>query len=212
MSEEIKLCPKCGAEVNDLNIKCPYCGFYNDELALKQEKSEMDALRTEHETVMKNMPRDLVRKHRLRMFVIIAAVIVFIILAAVVGTFLYNKMNSFGYHNKQEFLAHLEEMYQNGEYDELFDEYYNSSYHGSSYGKYENTADVAMERHYAIEDLKYSKEYPDKDSINSALKKSFRCLYLAQNMRDKGFIYGEKDAVEKLEAEMISLTSPNSYN
>ena len=39
------------------------------------------------------------------------------------------------------------------------------------------------------------------------MRKTFRCLRMAQNLREKGFIYGEKEAVESIEAEMLAAIS-----
>lgn len=205
MNTEVKLCPKCGAEFDDLNIRCPFCGFYNDDLALKQEESEMEELRSRHETVMKKMPQALVIKNRRRILSAMVAAVIFIIVAVIAGSIIYNISERAKYAAKQKFIARLEEMYQNGEYDELFDAYYGKGYYGASFGKYENTADIAMERYYAVRDLEtLSAGDADAASLERALQKSFRCLYLAQRMREQGFIYGEGDAVEKLEDEMKS--------
>jgi excinuclease UvrABC helicase subunit UvrB len=186
-------------------LKCPYCGYYNDSLALKREEEKLEVLHDEHVKTMEEMPVELVKKNRRRMFALLALFVITAVIVIAAINIVSDITDKKEYNDMQAYLAKLEEMYSRGDYDDLFDAYYNNSrFHGSTFGKYENTADVANARYYAVKSLKDCYENKgDADDLAEALRKTFRCLKLAQNMREKGFIYGEKEAVESIEAEML---------
>ncbi len=205
VKDEVKLCPKCGAKHSENELKCPYCGYYNDSLSLKREEEKLENLHEEHLKTMKEMPAEMVTKSRRRMFTLLALFVIAAVIIIAVIMIVSDMIDKKDYNDMQAYMAELEELYSNGKYDELFDAYYNNSrFHGSSFGKYENTADVANARYYAVKSLKdcYDKN-GNADELAEALRKTFRCLKLAQRLRDKGFIYGEKEAVESIEAEML---------
>lgn len=206
---EAKLCPKCGAKRSDNEIKCPYCGYYNDSLSLKREEEKLEDLHEEHLKTMKEMPAKLVTKNQRRMFTLLALFVIAAVMIIAAVNIISDMIDRNEYNDMQAYIAELEEIYSRGDYDDLFDAYYNNTrFHGSTFGKYENTADVANARYYAVRSLKdcYEKK-GDVNELAEALRKTFRCLRMAQNLREKGFIYGEKEAVESIEAEMLAAIS-----
>ncbi len=84
------ICPKCGAEYDPSNAKCPYCGYIHEEGAekkflndLEQKRQELDKVDDQARLDYKNeWKRD--GKSVLRRILIVAAVLAALIILAVV--------------------------------------------------------------------------------------------------------------------------------
>ena len=201
-------CPNCGADLPEETVICPYCGYENEKLAKKAYDEEMDELSEKHVDSIKTMPKKMMKKStKLLIVFIVGLALVFVttnVLRYISGT----RLEKLKYDNKQKMIEHLEELYQAGDYETMGDDFYDSNYFGDSFGKYANTAEIYYDVKFAKESLifaaeseKYSK---DTEELSNYLRKSFWALIRVNDMRDKGFIYGEGDAIEKLEADLIS--------
>ncbi len=204
-------CPNCGTTLRSNMVVCPYCGFENVAAAAREEQARLQNMNIMHQKEMQEIPEKMVKKHSKR--VIIVVVIVAIVLAvgvllAIRGTVNYKKTEVIKYDKKQEMLDKLEELYQKGDYEAVKDTYYDSDYYGASFGKYANTAEIFYLCKYGKETLTNSYESEslcNVEEVSNNLLNSFYALHRINQFRDEGFIYGEGEAVEKMEKELLDV-------
>ena len=197
-------CPKCGAVMGADGLICAHCGYENVKKAEKIEEAGIQALMDEHAETLKKMPKELVRKNTGRLFLIIALAVLGIVLAVVMSVIFGRKNSADEYDAKEAMIAHLEELYQKGDYEQIQKDFYDSDYYGASFGKYANTSEIFYKSKYAIESLELartssSEHLRSPESLSPVLCKTVSCLKCCRKMRDEGFIYGEKTAVETME-------------
>lgn len=207
MNEEI-YCPNCGALIPADAVICPYCQFENEDLARKAEEAGINELVQKHNDEVQKLPKKLVKKNTKLLF----AVIVVLVLSVICVIYMFNKadrqIKESMYDRQEAHIAKLEEYYQAGDYKKMTDTLYEIKSWGGSFGKYSNTAEVYVDCHYSVEALEFAAEadgYTNarrEEELKEALRESIWALIHAQEFRDKGFIYGEGEAVDKLSGEV----------
>ena len=202
------ICPKCGGRLEPDTQTCPYCGYENPGKEQAREEEKLNRLKAEHREKMRKMPREMLKKGTSRIVLLLIFLAVAIAGVFAARYFLQKEKSSAEYSDKQKMLAHLEELYQAGEYEQLKDEYYDSGYYGASFGKYSNTAEIFSRYIYPKKSLLLALESESLCTVNYVsedLRAAFYCLHRCQDMRDKGFTYGEQEAVEAMEADLLSV-------
>ena len=207
MKEEV-YCANCGALIPADAIICPYCQSENEELAKQAEEDKIEDLIEEHNEEIKHLPKTLVKKNT-KVYI---GVIIFFVAAILSVVVLFNRGDRLAeetkYNSKEKLVKVLEEYYQAGDYEKMADTYYASSGWGGSFGKYANTAEIYIYSDSAIRGLKAVAEdssYTNEqraEQLKEEIRESIWALLRAQNFRDKGFIYDEGEAVDKLSGEV----------
>lgn len=209
MSEVIKErhCPNCGAIMAENEMVCKYCGYEDLDMAQAREAKEIKDIENAGKEEIKKMPKKLLGQTTKRVF---AAIVFFAFMIAafvVVRKIVNEKVSNAGFDKKQEKLAYYEEIYQSGDYRRLEDEYLDDSEnYGASAGKYSNTASMGIYTFNNVDALKHDKENIENVStevLAEDIRTAIYALCMADDYRDKGFIYGEGEAIESMEQLVI---------
>ena len=206
------ICPSCGAVLDSRAVSCEFCGYENVARAEQQEVANLSDMASKHQQEISGIGNRMVKKS---VKIVIAVVVVLIALFTVAVVSLSSVLRSFKennvqkeYSGKEDALKHFEKLYQDKDYEKLKDEYYDSSYSGASFGKYANTAEIYSNYDYAsfILDNCYNKStFFRLDEVNNGLRNAFETLHRCEEMREKGFIYGEGDAIEDMEGQLLDV-------
>ena len=122
-------CPSCGAQFEDTLAACPYCGTMYYPAAEKEYMSRMEGLRGDVGE-LKELPREETKKHlKSRIRFVWTVLILIAAAAAVIGGLLLRERHREArkteeeYHWIRENIPALDELYENGQYDEMADLY-----------------------------------------------------------------------------------------
>ena len=144
------ICSNCGAQLPEETELCPYCGAADDNII---ERKQGDAIKHYNDEAYKivSAPERMVKETRLFLWKVAAAVsVAFIILLIICSVF-------FGIQKKvkaQKARVHevrLEECYEAGDYDKLYELCYHSDIYSHNYEKYNTVARIYSGMKYYIE-------------------------------------------------------------
>lgn len=123
------ICNSCGAQFDNEEPKCPYCGTMNYEGAEKEYFEKLEDIREDVEELnavpVEEAKKELKKQGRF----IRKVIVVVLILAAVFGVFIFLQEKLYERDNKADYIWQeanypiMDEMYENGEYEELVEFY-----------------------------------------------------------------------------------------
>lgn len=137
-------CKNCGAEYKDELAECPYCGAENYKKSVEEHQKVLDDY--QQKTKQMHVSRQQVTQKEVKFVGIAIAVI---ILVVIVWAFLAGKMQAAEsereYKEKIKTQQELEELYQAGEYPELYQMWSDGRYnrYEDAYQKYWRVAELA---------------------------------------------------------------------
>ena len=195
------ICSNCGAQLPEETELCPYCGAANDNII---ERKQEDAIKHYNDEANKivSAPERMVKETRLFLWKAAAAVsLVFIVLLIICSVF-------FGIQKKikaQKARMHevkLEECYEAGDYDKLYDLCYHSDIHSYSYEKYNIVARIYSGMKYymdcddIIEDVKVNTDryYFMSSYIEALINTVAEC----DKCEEKGYVYEEEKGIVQI--------------
>lgn len=192
-------CPNCGADLGE-DTSCPYCGYENVAAVQAQHKKEIASI-YEKIAVMLHRPVEQAQKitHALLLG---AGALVVVFLIALLGAFIYSKVNpAISYHNRQTSLEKLEAYYDARDYqgmnellketDDSYLSIYNKYYIiGSMYKRVTTGEEDALtyREHILTSDRFY-------DYLEYPLDALFGVLNQCRELEDNGFVYDEEEPV-----------------
>lgn len=128
------ICPNCGGEFADWALKCPYCGSVNDKGAEKEYMKHMDELRKRLDNLDEESAADYnksmsktIKRLLIAIGTILAAAAVILIIVFVIKKNETQKSDNFYIAEKAwqtEEYKKLDAMYDEGDYDGILEEYY----------------------------------------------------------------------------------------
>lgn len=205
------ICPNCNAEIKETDLLCPYCGYENSEIALKQHEDEMDATREAISEEKKRPERaeGKVKKSVKITFIVLGAVFVIAIaLAFIIPGILREKSVD----TQNDVLEKLEELYNNGDYIGMFDYVkVQEGYFSETYAKYYDLGSIASHYDLREEVLQNMKEaiilgvFSTPEEVGESLTRVFGDLYSLDEMRKKGYVHGEEKGVSELDEKLRTM-------
>ena len=202
-------CPNCGADLGE-NTSCPYCGYENVSAAQAQHKKEIASI-YEKIAVMLHRPVEQAQKitHALLLG---AGALVVVFLIALLGSFIYSKVNpAISYRNQQATLEKLEGFYADRDYPamnemlEEMDDSYKSIYNKYSIigSMYEQVTTAEEDARSCIRDMQRASMFVD--FLNYPLDGLFEVLNQCRELEENGFVYDEEAAVQALSDQAHSI-------
>lgn len=201
------ICKNCGAQIDENLLECPYCGTENKEVAKRQQEEYIDGYERKKEDLNK-LPEIAARRATKKVPIVIAVIVV-LFLAVFLCTWLFGRDSAGDTLEKQkEQIAKLEEYYQAGQYEEMYD-YLNELEHSYSatYEKYRIVGSAYHNLKYDIESLKSFRSYVMFEDdmrdmmvrdLKSILSSVFRDMAEIKKLEENDFVYGEGDVIQNV--------------
>lgn len=196
-------CKNCGGIISDTVIICPFCGWENEILAGRQQEREITRI-TEKTRDFSEKPKNAARQASFMMYRVIAAVLILFVLATVTvycGNQLRSLQSKDEYRHQQEALRELEALYVAGDF-EAIDKMLrsNSDYSSATYSKYSTMSrlysEISWYEGYSESSSNHIASYPeDAGDLDSVFQTLFGLLGECEQMKDKGYVYGEEELV-----------------
>lgn len=191
------ICKNCSAEISDDILLCPYCGAENQQVAQKEQQDYIEDYKVKKKN-LKKVPDKVVKKTT-KGLVYGAGIILGILILSMIVIFAFSGLTKGDELAKQEKeLAKLEEYYVSGDY-ETMSQYYQEVYNsGGSYEKYNRVSSVYSSLDWHIDMLKSDTEYVktiDLDAINveNHIEWCIAPLSRIYEWEEMDFPYGEEE-------------------
>ena len=201
-------CTNCGADIENSELICQYCGHENEKVARREHEKVLNEYKKKT-SELKNMPDKIV--NRTSRYILIAVGWIFVLFVAgllislVVSKFVND--NSLEIQNKH--LERLEEYYDGHEYEKMFEYLDKKDLHGATYEKYWRIAEFDRFMDWRIEALQEKVKYiglieVSVSEVAECMGYSFDELARIDEMEKAGFIYGEGEAALEIKAEYVA--------
>ena len=136
----MKVCPNCGAEYQEQEESCPYCGFANEQFVQKQHEGRRKLLKRQREEIL-NLPKSIPKKS-VRYLAIGGLILLGIFLLVVLAVFVGSKIKgSYEENQEQKNIAIMEEYLAQGDFEGLYEFYKELPYAYGVYDKYREVCD-----------------------------------------------------------------------
>lgn len=206
------ICPNCSAEFDEKQlIVCPYCGYEHMPGAKQEHEHEIGSIKKKT-LEAKKQPEKLIQKSNHFLKKLVIAFLVIFLLAVIIKV-VFSRIESDGeLHKQEEKLAYFEKIYESGDYTKLYEEImaFDESY-SASFRKYYNVA--WLYHSYCLADewnynnayyLPLTDDLVTVDEIFDDLKYSFEVMLNTYTYEEAGYVYGERQAVERIKELMKS--------
>lgn len=139
------ICRNCGAEYDKGNISCPYCGTENVQTAGKQKREILKDYDREEARIRKEaeaFPQKTANKLT-KAIIFVLGILIFAGVLISVIYILYGKLSvRISYRQEQIYLEKLEELYQEGRYEEMEEYCRKKELYGRTYQKYTQVIEI----------------------------------------------------------------------
>lgn len=191
------ICENCGAEFEENVHACPFCGADNFVKSKQEHEQTVSKIREEEQRI-KALPKTVANKStKLLIFLILAFIVVGMLIALIASVI--GKLQVKGEYKSDAALAvELEELYQNGDYEEIYELTKEVSSTNRSLGKYTSVGTLYQKYQYGSEqfesDLEVAKLFEKPEYLQSVTY-FLSILYICEGLEEKGFVYDEDAAV-----------------
>lgn len=194
-------CKNCDGIIGDTVIICPFCGWENEILAGHQQEREIARI-SEKTRDFSEKPQNAARQASYIMYRVIAAVLILFVLAIVTaycGNQLRSLQSQNEYRKQQKALRELEALYVAGDFEAIdIMLRSDSDYLGATYSKYSTMSylysQINWYEGHSKEKPDHISRYPeDAEELDSDFKALFALLSKCEQMKDKGYVYGEEE-------------------
>lgn len=199
------LCPNCGAKLTGREPQCPYCGWEDPKQAEAGQRAALGGIARKTAELL-HLPERVCRAILRWMLIVIGAALgVYLLILAGTGIVTgYRQSHSYG--NQQKNLEKLEAYYEAGDYEAMLEYLENipDSY-SATYGKYTAIGGVRRDLDLAEEWLDLLLETPELSNardLTAPLANMGRASAKLKELKDRGYVYGEKAEAEALEQEI----------
>ena len=204
------ICKNCGGEISGDEIQCPYCGWENDVVAVKEQEQEIESIREKTREFYRK-PEKVARKTSSVLVWTLSVIAVIFVLSIIAGISINYFAEKNEYSNQQNALSDLEKLYSAGDYEAMNTrlESLPDSY-SPSFAKY-TTVGRMYERLSRLEEecpetAEFVAGYPKGgDLLDYDLKNLFAILLECQKLEQAGFVYGEEKAAVQFTAQAKDL-------
>ena len=196
----IMKCANCGAEINENELICPYCGYENEKVAIEEQANYLNELEKKKENLNYEPERKAKRAEKKTNYVFRNVLILVSIIGFIAfGVVYFTSSNSLNKQNKN--IEKLEEYYQERDYESisnLMDKIEDS--YVPAYKKYYITASLYNGSQWELsimeENYDYYNEGISRDSFDEEIEYVFKSLCEMKEYEDDGYKYEESDVVE----------------
>lgn len=200
------ICPYCGYEYADTELKCPFCATENTGQARKQQQTVIRSLEEEAEDI-RRMPKEILRQtnqEAVRVFAGFLIVIVLILILTVLGNI---AIRTAGNLSEQKNLKKLEELLQKEDYDGILTLMDEIDSYEPVYDKYTEIVFTYRNMSYLEDDLEwfyesvenpYSTQKMLADTLSFAMADCMNALRTGREYLDDNLVLGNEDALEHI--------------
>ena len=202
-------CGNCGAQYDDNEKVCPYCGAENVPVSIKEQTDYLQEIKEKKALLNTVIPQEKAKNAEKKVhktaLVLTSFFLVFALLAAGYSIVRIRQKR----YNQQEALRILEEYYVNNDYEGMYEYYWShDELYSATYDKYDKLSMIyyyyTNGTNYLEEDLSYIRQYKDSstdwtDNIAYDISCLFRALSMLNDLKENGYIYNEKSGAEYLE-------------
>lgn len=191
------ICENCGAEFEENARACPFCGADNFVKSKQEHEQTVSKLREEEQRI-RSLPKKVANKTtKLVVFVVLAFIVVGMLIALIASVI--GRLQVKGEYKSDAALAvKLEELYQNGDYEEIYELTKEVSSTNRSLGKYTSVGTLYQKYQYGSEQFKSDLEAAklfEKPEYLQSVTYFLSILYICEGLEEKGFVYDEDAAV-----------------
>ena len=209
------ICKNCGGKFDKDELVCPYCGFENYEQAVDEQQDYIDDYR-EKTKELKKEPKKLARLSGKVVLLLFGGVLALFLLALVIASVirgLSGDDKNLGKH--KEDIGILEEYYNQKEYQKLYDymdemdNRYSDSYE-KYYIVYRMYDDYKFVDEQAADCAKLYAEFQYENEGENLVYSLYLCcdnLNKLRELRENGYVYGEKEVAEDFEQKFKAVMS-----
>lgn len=191
-------CPNCGAQLEENQRLCPYCGYENTEVAMREQESFIQSIYRKTAELF-NIPERIVRKTVKKIIKVVIVLFIFFIVMMIGKTVWIKIENENALKHQNENLDKLEEYYQNKEYDKMNDYLLTiEDAYESVYEKYDMVSSLYRSFNETQNFLKQDIKLGGKNSpeiFGGYISQYVEILNKIAILEDGGFAYGEKEAL-----------------
>ncbi|MBR0343181.1 MAG: zinc-ribbon domain-containing protein [Oscillospiraceae bacterium] len=208
-------CGNCGAQYDENEKVCPYCGAENVPVSIKEQSDYLQGISRKKALLNTVIPQEKAKRAEKKVHRTALVLVAFFLLFALMAAGYSIVRTKQKRYNQQEALRILEEYYVNNDYEGMYEYYWgHDDLYSATYDKYEKLCDVyhyySNGNRYLEEDLSYIKQYGDgavdwTDNIGYDLSCFFRALWLLDELEDNGYIYNEKAGADYLKEMTLSV-------
>lgn len=138
------ICSDCGAEYNETDLQCPYCGRENEKAAEKMKQEKLRMLEQEAEQI-RTLPKKKLNestKRLVKISMVVAGVVAALILISVVASHIQSLVK---YHADTEKMDTLQEYYDERDYEGLMNYVNEKNIYESKFEKYAEVGNIYEE-------------------------------------------------------------------
>lgn len=196
------ICSNCGAQLDDGTEVCPYCGASDDVVIDNNQTETLRHLHDETDRIV-NEPDRIVNRTRNTLWKLAIAGTLLLVALLVIFWIVCSVGKAAKSKNEQYTVNKLEKYYSAGDYEKIYDWYYNGTHDYSfKYEKYRIVADLYSDIKYSIDcdsTIDYVKRHPgDYDSLTFYIKELMTCVADCDSYESQGYIYDEEKCVEDI--------------
>ncbi len=208
-------CRNCGAQYEDTEKVCPYCGAENIDVSIQEQNDYLQNIKKKKEQLNTVVPQEKARRaekkvHKVAL-VLAAFFVIFALLAAGYSIIRTRQRR----YEQQEALRILEEYYVNNDYKSMYEYYWShDDLYSATYDKYYKLSEIynyySNGTAYLEEDLSYAKQYKDgqvdwSENVGYDLSCLFRALYLIDELKNNGYVYNEEAGAMFLKEQILTV-------
>ena len=206
-------CRNCGAQYDDKEKVCPYCGAENVDVSIQEQNDYLQNVKKKKELLNTIVPQEKARRaekkvHKVAL-VLAAFFVIFVLLAA---GYSIVRMRQKRY-EQQEALRVLEEYYVNNDYEGMYEYYWNhDDLYSATYDKYYKLSEIyhyySSGIAYLEDDLSFAKQGEEyqvdwSENVGYDLSCLFKALYLIEELKSNGYVYNEEAGAEFLKQQIL---------
>lgn len=205
----LMICSNCGAQLDDGTEVCPYCGASDDVVIDNNQSATLKHLHDETDRIV-NGPDRIVNRTRNTLWKLAIAAAVLLIVLLVVFWIAHGVGKVMKSKNDQHTVNKLEKYYSAGDYEKIYEWYYNGTHDYSfKFEKYKIVANLYSDIKYSTDcdsTIDYVKRHPqDYESLEFYIKELMKCVADCDTYESQGYIYDEGKCVEDIRETAVNV-------
>lgn len=155
------ICKSCGADIDDKELLCPYCGTENENVAKEEQEDYIESFERKKKDLV-NIPKQRVNKTTKYVLLGVTGLFGLFLVGMLVSWIVAGIMPDHSLDKQKKQLAKLETYYDNGEYIEMYEYLEKIDEYGGAYEKYYRIGNACDNMDWRLEALKNEQEFIKK--------------------------------------------------